>query len=82
MDAHYYTAFCHEKIKQGLPNAKLKDSERLVNTARLLNTNAEIRLNKSPALISEKRFLASIPVTSSNILLKSSFIELLNLILA
>jgi Xaa-Pro dipeptidase/ectoine hydrolase len=19
MDAHYYTAFCHEKIKQGLP---------------------------------------------------------------
>jgi Xaa-Pro dipeptidase/ectoine hydrolase len=23
MDAHYYTAFCHEKIKQGLPNAKI-----------------------------------------------------------
>ena len=34
MDAHYFTAFCYEKIKQGLPNAKIKDSERLVNWAR------------------------------------------------
>ena len=25
MDAHYFTAFCYEKIKQGLPNAKIKD---------------------------------------------------------
>ena len=27
MDAHYYTAFCHEKIKNGLPNAKIVDSD-------------------------------------------------------
>jgi len=54
MDSHYFTAYCYEKIKQGLPNAKLKDSERLVNWARLIKSNAEIDLMKSAALISEK----------------------------
>jgi len=54
MDSHYFTAYCYEKIKQGLPNAKLKDSERLVNWARLIKSNAEIELMKSAALISEK----------------------------
>ena len=54
MDSHYFTAYCYEKIKQGLPNAKLKDSERLVNWARLIKSNAEIKLMKSAALISEK----------------------------
>ena len=54
MDSHYFTAYCYEKIKQGLPNAKLKDSERLVNWTRLVKSNAEIELMKSAALISEK----------------------------
>jgi len=54
MDSHYFTAYCYEKIKQGLPNAKLKDSERLVNWARLIKSNVEIELMKSAALISEK----------------------------
>ncbi len=54
MDSHYFTAYCYEKIKQGLPNAKLKDSERLVNWVRLIKSNAEIDLMKSAALISEK----------------------------
>jgi Xaa-Pro dipeptidase/ectoine hydrolase len=54
MDSHYFTAYCYEKIKQGLPNAKLKDSERLVNWARLVKSDAEINLMKSAALISEK----------------------------
>ena len=31
MDAHYFTAFCYEKLKQGLPSAKILDSDRLVN---------------------------------------------------
>ena len=26
MDSHYFTAYCYEKLKQGLPNAKIKDS--------------------------------------------------------
>ena len=54
MDSHYFTAYCYEKIKQGLPNAKLKDSERLVNWVRLVKSNAEINYMKSAALISEK----------------------------
>ena len=33
MDSHYFTAYCYEKMKHGLPNVKLKDSERLVNWA-------------------------------------------------
>ena len=53
MDAHYFTAFCYEKIKNGLPDAKIKDSDRLVNWARLVKSNAEINLMKSAAKISE-----------------------------
>jgi Xaa-Pro dipeptidase/ectoine hydrolase len=53
MDSHYFTAFCYEKIKQGLPNATLKDSDRLVNWARLVKSETEIGYMKSAALISE-----------------------------
>ena len=53
MDAHYFTAFCYEKIKQGLPNAKIKDSERLVNWARLIKSDNEIKFMKCAAKISE-----------------------------
>ena len=54
MDAHYFTAFCYEKIKNGLPNAKIKDSERLVNWVRLVKSEVEINYMKSAALITEK----------------------------
>ena len=54
MDAHYFTAFCYEKIKNGIPNAKIKDSERLVNWVRLVKSEAEINYMKSAALITEK----------------------------
>tara|TARA_Y100000590_G_scaffold450900_1_gene591317 strand:+ start:2250 stop:3416 length:1167 start_codon:yes stop_codon:yes gene_type:complete len=54
MDSHYFTAYCYEKIKKGLPNAKLKDSERLVNWVRLIKSDEEIKLMKRAALISEK----------------------------
>ena len=53
MDAHYFTAFCYEKIKQGLPNAKIKDSNRLVNWVRLIKSNNEINFMKCAAKISE-----------------------------
>ena len=53
MDAHYFTAFCYEKLKQGLPNAKIKDSDRLVNWARLVKSDTEINFMKSAAKISE-----------------------------
>ncbi len=54
MDSHYFTAYCYEKIKQGLPNAKIKDSERLVNWVRLVKSNAEIDLMRIASKITEK----------------------------
>ena len=54
MDAHYFTAYCYEKLKHGLPNAVIKDSERLVNWVRLVKSNVEIDFMKKAATISEK----------------------------
>ena len=53
MDSHYFTAYCFEKIKSGLPNAKIKDAERLVNWVRVVKSNTEIKLMKAAALITE-----------------------------
>jgi len=53
MDSHYFTAFCYEIIKKGLPNAKIKDAERLVNWIRVIKSDAEIKLMQSAARISE-----------------------------
>ena len=77
MDAHYFTAFCYEKIKQGLPNAKIKDSERLVNWARLVKSDAEIGFMKSAAIISEKGMKTAMevinPGTQDNVMLLEKF---------
>ena len=53
MDAHYFTAYCYEKLKKGLPNAKILDSERLVNWVRVEKSIAEIEYMKKAATISE-----------------------------
>ena len=53
MDSHYFTAFCYETIKRGLPNAKLKDAERLVNWVRVVKSSEEIKLIQSAARIVE-----------------------------
>ena len=53
MDSHYFTAYCYETIKKGLPNAKLKDAERLVNWVRVVKSNKEIKLMQSAARIVE-----------------------------
>jgi len=53
MDSHYYTAYCHQKLLRGLPNAKIKDSERLVNWVRLVKSNEEIKFMKIAAEITE-----------------------------
>ena len=60
MDSHYFTAYCYEKLKQGLPNAKIKDSDRLVNWARLAKSEAEINLMKGAALISQQAMKVAI----------------------
>ncbi len=53
MDTHYFTAYCYEKLKKGLPNAKILDCERLVNWVRFEKSNTEISFMKKAAKISE-----------------------------
>ena len=53
MDSHYFTAYCYQKLKNGLPNARLIDSERLVNWVRVVKSENEINLMKNAALISQ-----------------------------
>ena len=67
MDAHYFTAFCYEKIKYGLPNAKIKDSNRLVNWVRLIKSEAEIGFMKSAATITEKAMITAIKVIDKGV---------------
>ena len=59
MDSHYFTAFCYETLKKGLPNAKLLDSERLVNWVRVVKSNEEIKLMQSAARIVENGMRAA-----------------------
>tara|TARA_B100001123_G_scaffold135857_2_gene157662 strand:- start:2816 stop:4009 length:1194 start_codon:yes stop_codon:yes gene_type:complete len=42
LDAHYYTARAHAHLVKGVPNAKVADSEQLVNWARLVKSDAEL----------------------------------------
>ena len=51
MDSHYYTAYSHDKLLNGLPNAKIKDCERLVNWARLVKSEQEIKYMKIVVLV-------------------------------
>ena len=67
MDAHYFTAFCYQKIKNGLPNAKFKDSNRLVNWARFIKSETEIKYMKSAALITESGMKTAMEVINPNI---------------
>ncbi len=53
MDAHYFTAYSYKKLLDGLPNAKLIDSERLVNWVRVVKSDAEIDLMKKASKITE-----------------------------
>ena len=53
MDSHYFTAYCYEKIRKGLPNSKISDCERLVNWVRFIKSNAEIEFMRAAAIISQ-----------------------------
>ena len=67
MDAHYFTAYCYEKLKQGLPNAIIKDSERLVNWVRVVKSNSEIDFMKKAAIISENAMKTAIEIINPGI---------------
>ncbi|MBT5188416.1 MAG: M24 family metallopeptidase [Proteobacteria bacterium] len=42
LDAHYYTARAHAHLANGLPNARINDTEQLVNWERLVKSDAEL----------------------------------------
>ncbi len=67
MDAHYFTAYCYEKLKHGLPNATIKDAERLVNWVRVVKSNAEIDFMKKAAIISENAMKTAMEVINPGI---------------
>ena len=67
MDAHYFTAYCYEKLKHGLPNAKIKDSERLVNWVRVVKSNAEIDFMKKAAIISENAMKTAMEIINPGV---------------
>ena len=67
MDAHYFTAYCYEKLKKGLPNAKIVDSERLVNWVRVEKSIAEIEYMKKAATISEMAMKTAMETISPDV---------------
>ena len=67
MDAHYFTAYCYEKLKQGLPNATIKDSERLVNWVRIIKSDQEIDFMKKAAVISENAMKTAMDIINPGV---------------
>ena len=67
MDSHYFTAYCYEKLKKGLPNAKILDSERLVNWVRVEKSIAEIEYMKKAATISEMAMKTAMETISPDV---------------
>ncbi len=67
MDSHYFTAYCYQKLIHGLPNASLKDSERLVNWVRFIKSDNEIELMKNAALITDQAMQTAIDIINPGI---------------
>lgn len=51
MDAHYYTARCHQHLVKGLPDAKISNNGDLVNWARLVKSAPELKLMREAGRI-------------------------------
>jgi ectoine hydrolase len=51
MDAHYYTARCHAHLIKGLPDARVSNNGDLVNWARLVKSDAELKLMREAGRI-------------------------------
>ena len=67
MDSHYFTAFCYQKLIDGLPDASLIDSERLVNWVRFIKSDNEIELMKNAALITDQAMQTAIDIINPGI---------------
>lgn len=51
MDAHYYTARCHAHLVKGLPDARIGNNGDLVNWARLVKSEPELKLMREAGRI-------------------------------
>lgn len=60
MDAYYYSARAHAALVASLPNAELVDSGKLINWARLIKTDAEIKYMREAAQLIELAMRAGI----------------------
>ena len=67
MDSHYFTAYCYQKLIDGLPDTSLKDSERLVNWVRFIKSDNEIELMKNAALITDQAMQTAIDTINPGI---------------
>ncbi len=60
LDAHYYTARCHETLLRGLPDARFSNNGDLVNWARLVKSDQEVSLMKDAGKICSETVHAAI----------------------
>ncbi len=51
MDAHYYTARCHDTLVKALPKAQIRNNYDLVNWARLVKSETEVELMRGAGRI-------------------------------
>ncbi len=63
MDAHYYTARCHETLIDGLPNARFSNNGDLVNWARLVKSEKELDLMRQAGKICSASMNAAVAKT-------------------
>jgi ectoine hydrolase len=67
MDAHYYTARCHEHLVKGLPGSTVTNNRDLVNWARLVKSPAEIALMREAGKICTKAMNRAVEVMKPGI---------------
>jgi ectoine hydrolase len=60
MDAHYYTARCHEHLVKGLPGASFANNGDLVNWARLVKSEPERKLMREAGRICSHAMMRAI----------------------
>ena len=60
MDAHYYTARCHETLVRGLTDANFANNGDLVNWARLVKSDKEVSLMRDAGKICSQTMNAAI----------------------
>ncbi|WP_331235009.1 M24 family metallopeptidase [Natronorarus salvus] len=67
MDASYYTARSHERLREHLPNATFTDATLLVGWVRIVKSEAELALMEQAAELSERAMRAGIEAIGAGV---------------